>query len=220
MTLHDVLGDDLYAQVESAINSHNAAETNKAKHVRFVDLSEGQYVSKGRYDDQMTALNQQVTDLQGQIAQRDADMAGINEQLTAAQADASKLADAQASLTSLQSRYETDRQNWESKVSQQAYEFAVRERANGLQFSSASAKKTFVADAISKGFKMDGDTLMGYEDFVTQYRANDPGAFATEKAPEAEPAPTIVLPSGTGSAPAGKNAFGFHFNGVRPQPKE
>ena len=45
---------------------------------------------------------------------------------------------------------------------------------------------------------MDGDTLMGYTDFVAKYQENDPGAFvketpAADQKP-ADPTPTIVLP--------------------------
>ena len=82
----------------------------------------------------------------------------------------------------------------------------VRERANSLQFSSASAKKAFLQEAIGKDFKVDGESLLGYEDFVTKYKADDPGAFAAEKEPEGAPKgkPTVVLPSGGKPAPGKK----------------
>lgn len=207
MTLKEVLGEELFAQVEAKINEINANQPDKTKHVRFADLSEGGYVSRSKYDDKVNGLTQQVTDLQGQITQRDTDLAGLNEQLTAAQADAGQLAEAQKQLSSLQAKYDKDSKTWAAKSAQQAYEYAVRSKANELKFTSASAKKAFIEDAIAAQFKQDGDTLMGYTDFVTKYRETDPGAFVQE-APPADPtptyptpAPTIVLPGKSNPAP-------------------
>ena len=207
MTLREVLGEELFEQVDAKINEINANQPDKTKHVRFADLSEGGYVSVSKYTDKVNGLTQQVTDLQGQITQRDADLAGLNEQLTAAQADAGQLAEAQKQLSKLQSRYDADSKAWEAKNAQQAYEYEIRTRANELKFTSAAAKKEFIRDAIAAQFKQDGETLLGYTDFVTKYQENDPGAFAVETPPadpgqtDPAPAPTIVLPGKSTPAP-------------------
>ena len=207
MTLQEVLGEELYAQVEAKINEVNANQPDKTKHVRFADLGEGNYVSRTKYDDKVNGLTQQVTDLQGQITQRDTDLAGLNEQLTAAQADAGQLAEAQKQLSTLQSKYDKDSKEWARKNQQQAYEYEIRNRANELKFTSAAAKKDFIREAIAAQFKQDGDTLMGYTDFVTKYQENDPGAFVQETpladpAPaDPTPAPQIVLPGKSTPAP-------------------
>lgn len=207
MTLQEVLGEELYAQVEAKINEVNANQPDKTKHVRFADLGEGNYVSRTKYDDKVNGLTQQVTDLQGQITQRDTDLAGLNEQLTAAQADAGQLAEAQKQLSTLQSKYDKDSKEWARKNQQQAYEYEIRNRANELKFTSAAAKKDFIREAIAAQFKQDGDTLMGYTDFVTKYQENDPGAFVQETPPadpapaDPTPAPQIVLPGKSTPAP-------------------
>lgn len=169
----------------------------KEAKMNVVDISDGSYVSKTKFDNKVNALSQQVTDLQEQVTQRDTDLAGLNEKLTAAQADASKLSDAQAELTGLQSKYETDKQEWEAKSARQAYEFMVRERANALKFTSPAAKRDFIGQANEKGFKVDGESLLGYDDFVTKYTADNPGALVEEK-PAGDPTPTpptIVIPN-------------------------
>ena len=219
MTLKEVLGDELFAQVEAKINEINAKQTDKAKHVRFADLSEGGYVSLTKYNDKVNSLTQQVTDLQGQITQRDTDLKGLNDQLVAAQADAGQLAEAQKQLSSLQSKYDKDLKAWEAKNTQQAYEYAIRTAVGGLKFSSAAAKRDFERGAIEKGLKMEGDKILGFDDYVSAYKQADPGAFATQEVPAAG-APQIVLPSGKSSSKNGANGFDFHFTGVRPAPKE
>ena len=225
MTLQELLSADLYAQVETAINTHNAAETDKTKHVRFVDLSEGKYVGKENHDSQIATAKQQAEDLKKQLAQRDTDLTELRTQLTAAQTDAGKIPDLQKQLTDLQSKYEQEGKDYAAKLARQAYEFAVQQRADKLKFSSASARKAFVHEAMEKGFKMDGDTLQGYDEFVTKYKTDDPGAFVQETPPETQPqtqtqpaAPQIVMPTGTGknAPPANNNPFHFNFVGVRP----
>ena len=47
--LKAILGDDLYAQIEQALNSHNGKEENKDKQVKLANLGSGEYVSKGKY---------------------------------------------------------------------------------------------------------------------------------------------------------------------------
>ena len=49
MELKELLGEELYGQVEQKINEHNEGIEDKLQHVRFVDLSEGNYVSKKKY---------------------------------------------------------------------------------------------------------------------------------------------------------------------------
>lgn len=171
-------------------------KTREAK-MNLVNLADGGYVSEAKYNDKVNGLNQRVSQLNEQITQRDADMATLRTSLEAAQADASKLPGVQQSLSDLQVKYASDKTQYEADMAKQRYEFAVREKANGLKFSSAAARKAFVQEVISKDFKMDGETLLGYEDFVTKYKADDPGAFVQET-PPAEPSkatpPTITLP--------------------------
>jgi Phage minor structural protein GP20 len=49
MKLEEVLSKELYEQVKAAIDAVNVKEQDKLKHVRFTDLSEGEYVSKEKY---------------------------------------------------------------------------------------------------------------------------------------------------------------------------
>ena len=202
MKLEEVLSSELYAQVKAAIDKHNEAETDKTKHVRFVDLSEGGYVSAEKYNAKVTALSELNEDLKGQITKRDADMNDLNAKLTAAQTDAGKLAEAQTALSDLQTRYETERGEWESKAQKQAYEFKVREKANALKFTSPAVKRDFISQAMAKEFASEGDTLVGYDDFVAQYTTDNPGAF-TPDAPA--PQPQIVAPNGSYTSPTKKS---------------
>ena len=179
-----------------ALTFEQFEEAVKEAKLNLVNLADGGYVSQAKFDDNVNRLNQQLTALNEQISQRDTDMAALRTSLESAQADAGKLSGVQQSLSELQNKYAHDKTEYEAKIARQRYEFAVREKANSLKFSSTAAKKAFVQEAIGKEFKQDGDTLLGYEDFLTKYKADDPGAFVSDAPEPPTPAPTpkVTLP--------------------------
>lgn len=61
--LKEILGEELYSQVESKINEYNGAEANKDKQVKIGNLGSGEYVGKGKYD----ALSEQLTGKQTEL---------------------------------------------------------------------------------------------------------------------------------------------------------
>ena len=194
MNFIELLGEELAGQVQAKIDAYNADQKDGSGKVKFVDLSEGGYVANEKYN----RVSEQVKDLQSQISQRDTDMAELRKQLEAASSDGTKLTEAQQTLANLQTQYTQDKESWEQKLKDQAYEFRIRELTGGLQFSSNAAKNEFIREAIGKKFTMEGDKVLGFDDYLKTYRESDPGAFA----PEAGKAPEFVHPSG-GTTPPG-----------------
>lgn len=47
--LKAILGEELYAQFEQAVNAYNGNEANKDKQVKIANLGSGDYVSKGKH---------------------------------------------------------------------------------------------------------------------------------------------------------------------------
>lgn len=196
-------------------------EAMKAANAKFVDLSEGKYVSKSKYDDELAGRDTQISTLNDTIAQRDTDLAALQQQLTAAGADADKLAQVSNDLTALQGRYDSETKSYKEQLKKQAYEFAVREFAGSKKFSSNAAKRDFISSMIAKDLKMDKDVILGAEDFVKAYSTENADAFvAEEPTPAPQPAkPTFVVPTPGGEpSPVDSNEFAsaFNFVGVRP----
>ena len=202
----------------------------KANDTKFADLSEGKYVSKSKYDSDIRAkdaametLNGQIESLNNTIATRDADLVSLQSQLTEAGQDATKLADLTSQLSSLQSKYDADMKSYQDKMAQQSYEFAVKEFANTKQFTSQRAKRDFTQTMIAKQLQMEGGKIIGGDDFVAMYSADNADAFVVPKAePEVvePPKPEVVVPTITATATGTSDVntdTGFHFNftGVR-----
>lgn len=64
MKLEELLGAELYAQVKTKIDEANANEPDKLKHIRYADLSEGEYVGRGKHDALQTKFDSQTAELE------------------------------------------------------------------------------------------------------------------------------------------------------------
>lgn len=63
MKLEELLGTELYAQVQAKLDEINGKEPDKLKHVRYADLSEGKYVGKGKFDALQLDFDNQAQEL-------------------------------------------------------------------------------------------------------------------------------------------------------------
>ena len=159
----------------------------KDGNAKFADLSEGKYVSKSKYDDDLNAKDGSIKQYTDTIAQRDKDLAELQTKLKDAGTDTSKLAELQSSFDTLQEKYTADTKAYEQKLADQRYEFAVKEFANSKEFTSQAAKRDFVSQLLGEKLKMKDDVLIGADDFVTAYSKDNADAFVVHKEPETTP---------------------------------
>lgn len=61
--LKEILGEELYKQVETALNAYNGNEANKDKQIKLANLGSGEYVGKGKYDTLQALLDGKTTEL-------------------------------------------------------------------------------------------------------------------------------------------------------------
>lgn len=61
--LKEILGEELYKQVETALNAYNGNEANKDKQIKLANLGSGEYVGKGKYDSLQALLDGKTTEL-------------------------------------------------------------------------------------------------------------------------------------------------------------
>lgn len=59
-------------------------------------------------------------------------------------------------------------------------DFAAQTAISAVKFSSESAKKAFLADLKAKRLPLQEGKLLGFDDYLANYKKNDPGAFAPE----------------------------------------
>ena len=121
------------------------------------------------------------------IKKRDEDLEDLQKKLKNAGVDAEKLKKLETDLATLKTTYEESKGEYEKKLADQAYEFALKQKVDGLKFSSNSAKKAFIADAMKEEMKIKDGELQGFDSFVKSYKENDAGAFISEDPNKQDP---------------------------------
>lgn len=164
---------------------------SKEAGTKFADLSEGNYVSKSKYEDELASKDSSIKQLNDTISQRDKDLADLQTQLKDAGTDSSKLTELQASFDTLQEKYTADTKAYQQQLADQKYEFAVKEFANGKEFTSHAAKRDFVRSLLDEKLKMKGDSIIGADDFVSVYAQDNADAFVT-KSESTETKPVVA----------------------------
>jgi len=213
-----------------SLNYEQFTELAKANNVKLVDLNEGAYVSKNKYESELEAKSREIETLSGTITTRDTDLETLKKQLEAAGADTSKLAELTSQLAELQGKYDADSKAYKKQLQEQAYQFAVKEFAGTKNFSSQAAKRDFIQAMIAKQLKMENNSITGADEFAREYEQSNEDAFITEYVPdedeeELSPQPK---PQFVGSTPGAENTASgdptggflgaFNFTPVRPIP--
>ncbi len=227
---------ELFNQAEDGVLSYDQfMELAQANNVNLVDLDEGGYVSKNKYESELDARTREIETLTGTISTRDTDLEALKKKLEEAGTDATKLTDLTSQFESLKGKYDADTKAYKEQLKKQAYEFAVREFAGTKNFSSQAAKRDFIQSMIAKDLKMENNTILGADDFVKAYTENNEDAFITEYVPDDDDAdyfyggketkPQFVSStSGAEDAhtsdPTGGFLNAFHFTPVRPIPND
>lgn len=210
------------------------------KGISLINLKDGGYVAQDKFDRKQKELEQaraSIETLNGTITKNTADLEELQKQVKAAEGDATKIADLTNQIAQLQSDAKTNADNFENQqreyqeqLAKQANEFAIRTKVNGLKFSSTSARRSFTHDILEAGLKVDGENVLGFDDYVNKYKTEiDPDAFAKEEPepkPDAStqsPPPIFAAATSTGSKGASSQDLnlgsGFSFNAVRSAEK-
>lgn len=87
----------------------------------------------------------------------------------------------------------------DAKVAELQAGYAAQNAAMGCTLPTP-AQKAFMADLTAKNLPLQGDSLLGFDDFVKTYRENDPGAFAADT----KPARIVASATGTPAAATGR----------------
>lgn len=161
---------------------------------KFVDLTEGNYVSKQKYDNEISQRDNQITTLNETITQRNTDLKNLQTTLKEV-GDLEELKTASKNLSDLQKKYDKDMKAYKQQLSQQEYEFAVKDFANSKNFTSNAAKRDFIQSMLAKDLKIEEGRIIGAEDFVELYSKDNADAFVVPKN-EPDPKPQFTQPTG------------------------
>src|SRR5690625_7364583 len=151
MSLKELLGEELYNQV-----------IEKAGDNKIAIVSDGNWIPKDKFD----AKINEVKDLQKQIDDRDEEL----EELKKVDPD-----ELQQTITDLQEKYDTQKEEYEQKLQQQAFEHKLHDVLKDSGVRNVKAVKALLD---TENIKLDGETLLGLDDQLQGLQESDPYLFA------------------------------------------
>lgn len=178
---------ELFDKAEGGTLSWDQFQTAMGE-AKFVDLTEGNYVSKQKHEDELNQKESRITSLTETITKRDADLSALQQTLKDA-GDLETLKKASDDLADLQKRYDQETKSYQEQLSRQAYEFAVKDFANSKNFSSRAAKRDFIQSMLAKNLKFEDGKILGAEDFAQLYSKDNEDAFVKK---QEEPKPQFT----------------------------
>lgn len=168
MKLEELLGADLYAQVQAKLDEVNGKEPDKLKHIRYADLSEGEYVSKAKHD----ALEQQ---LQGKITE----LTGANDLIAQLKKASEGNEDLQTKITT----YEAEN----TKLQEQLEETKLKSAIKVALLQEKAVDVDYLTFKLNEKLKEKGETLeldendniKGWETQLTGLKTQFPTMFGS-----------------------------------------
>lgn len=167
--LKEILGEELYSQAEEKVNSYN--NEHKDKPIKLANLSEGQYVSKEKFDRKETDYNTLKTQLESANTEiqsyKDMDIEGIKQ-----------------SATDWEEKYNKLIQDQEEAQKRSIRDERTNAFFNDVKFASNSAKAGIIAEFNKMNFKYDENSkkFLGASEWLEDQKKNDAGAFLSDVA--------------------------------------
>lgn len=165
-TFTEVLGEDLAKQVEAKITEHNAGIEDKSKQVRFTDLSEGGFISSGRFAEVQQKLQDTeklLEDANVEIkSYKDMDIEGIKTK-----------------AAEWETKYNTGMAEMQEKLDTQQKTYAAEQYLADQGFRSNLAKKAALDNVMQLEYK-DG-AFVGADDLLKKLKEEDPESFVQKE---------------------------------------
>lgn len=167
--LKEILGEELYSQTKEKVDSYN--QEHKDKPVKLANLSEGNYVSKEKFDSketEITNLKTQIEDANKEIqSYKDMDIDSIKK-----------------SATDWEAKYKELEENQKAEKEKSIRSERTNAFFSDVKFASESAKAGVIAQFNEKDFKYDEQTgkFQGASEWLEELKKNDVGAFQSEVA--------------------------------------
>lgn len=167
--LKAILGDELYKQLETALNAYNGNEENKDKQIKLANLGSGEYVGKGKYDALDALLKGKETELNtanGLIAELKKGTKG-NEEL-------------QGKITGYETQVEQlQKELQETKIKSAIKVALLSEKALDVDYLSFKLENKLKEDG--KTLELDdADNIKGWKNLLAELKTQFPNQFEGE----------------------------------------
>ena len=183
--LKEVLGEELFSQTKEKVDSYN--QEHKDKPIKLANLSEGNYVSKEKFDSKETEisnLKMQIEDANKEIqSYKDMDIDSIKK-----------------SAEDWETKFKELEENQKAEKEKSIRDERTNAFFNDVKFASESAKAGVIAQFNAKDFKYDEESgkFQGASEWLEELKTKDTGAFLSDVAnPKFTTNPSAPMVDGT-----------------------
>ena len=162
--LKDVLGEELYQQFKLKVDAHNGDEANKDKLIKLANLTNGEYVGKGKYESLEADLNSKVAELTSANAliEEMKKATNGNEELQG------KISNYEATISDLQEKLQKTQLENELKVA------LLEAKATDIDYLTYKMRENNQELTVDENGK-----ISGLEDMITSLKTQFPNQFET-----------------------------------------
>ena len=172
--LKEILGEELFKQLESKINEHNGNEANKDKQIKIGNLGSGEYVGKGKFDSEIEKLN-------NLLSGRTTELDKANELIAELKKGTKGNEELQGKIT-----------GYETQVSELQNQLAETKLKSALKIALMSEKALdidYLTFKVNEKYKEQGKTLeldeneniKGWDDVISGLKTQFPAQFESAK---------------------------------------
>ena len=182
--LKDLLGADLFGQIEAKVNEHNGNEANKDKQIKLANLGNGEYVGKGKFDSEIERLT-------GLLNGKTTELESANNLI----AELKKGTKGNDDLQNKINNYETvtipdlQKQLQETKIKAAVKVALLSEKANDIDYLTFKINEKLSEQG--KTLELDdNDNIKGWDDVISGLKTQFPAQFeAASKGLQIDPNP-------------------------------
>ena len=184
--LKEILGEELYAQIEEKINAHNGSEANKEKQIKIANLGGGEYVSRAKFDSEVERLTALLSGKDTDIQTMTATMEALKKGKIDADAIQAKLTEAEQTIAASKSR--------EAAI---LAKYALRDLLREESVTDVDYAEYLITKKLTeegKALEVDeGGHIKGHADLISGLKTQAPNIFKKATGVQVEENP---LPSG------------------------
>lgn len=168
--LKEILGDELFKQLESKINEHNGNEANKDKQVKLGNLGSGEYVGKGKHDSELEKLNQLLSG-------KTTELETANQLIADLKKDSKGNEEMQGKITTYETQVaELQKQLQETKVKSALKVALLSEKAVDIDYLTYKVNEKLAEQG--KALELDeNDNIKGWDDVLSGLKTQFPTQF-------------------------------------------
>lgn len=166
--LKEILGEELYTQLETKLNEYNGNEANKDKQIKIGNLGSGEYVGKGKYD----ALNELLTGKNTELETANGLIAELKKGTKGDEGLQGKITDYETQVQQLQEQLQ------ETKIKSAIKVALLSEKAVDVDYLTFKLE-TKLKDDNAKIELDENDNIKGWNNIISGLKTQFPTQFET-----------------------------------------